>query len=213
MILDREAAKNTAEFLLQIKAIKRQPSDPFTWASGWKSPIYCDNRLSLSYPPIRTYLSYEMAKAILTQYGTPNVIAGVATGAIAIGALVAEKLNLPFVYIRSKSKAHGRQNQIEGHLERGQNVVIIEDLISTGMSSLAAYGALKEAEANIMGMAAIFTYGFDVAKQNFEDAGCDLVTLSDYHHLLERAEELDYVRENELETLKEWRTAPDQWGQ
>lgn len=212
MILDRETAKKTAEFLLQIKAIKLQPNDPFTWASGWKSPIYCDNRLSLSYPPIRTYLRDEMAKAILTQYGTPNVIAGVATGAIAIGALVAEKLNLPFVYIRAKSKEHGRQNQIEGHLERAQNVVIVEDLISTGMSSLAAHKALREADANVMGMAAIFTYGFDVAKQNFEDAGCDLVTLSDYAHLLERAEELDYIREQELETLREWRANPGNWG-
>ncbi|MCE2496417.1 MAG: orotate phosphoribosyltransferase [Flavobacteriales bacterium] len=212
MILDRETARKTAEFLLQIKAIKLQPNDPFTWASGWKSPIYCDNRLSLSYPPIRTYLRDEMAKAILTQYGTPNVIAGVATGAIAIGVLVAEKLNLPFVYKRSKSKEHGRQNQIEGHLERAQNVVIVEDLISTGMSSLAAHKALREADANVMGMAAIFTYGFDVAKQNFDEAGCDLVTLSDYGHLLERAEELDYVREQELETLRQWRANPESWG-
>lgn len=212
MILDREAAKKTAEFLLQIKAIKLQPSDPFTWASGWKSPIYCDNRLSLSYPPVRTYLRDEMAKAIQTQYGTPNVIAGVATGAIAIGALVAEKMNLPFVYIRSKSKEHGRQNQIEGHLERGQNVVIVEDLISTGMSSLAAHKALREAQANVMGMAAIFTYGFDIAKQNFEDADCDLVTLSDYQHLLERAGELDYIREQELEALRQWRANPSEWG-
>jgi len=212
MILDRETARKTAEFLLQIKAIKLQPNDPFTWASGWKSPIYCDNRLSLSYPPIRTYLRDEMAKAILTQYGTPNVIAGVATGAIAIGVLVAEKLNLPFVYKRSKSKEHGRQNQIEGHLERAQNVVIVEDLISTGMSSLAAHKALREADANVMGMAAIFTYGFDVAKQNFDEAGCDLVTLSDYGHLLERAEESDYVREQELETLGQWRANPESWG-
>ena len=212
MILDRETARKTAEFLLQIKAIKLQPNDPFTWASGWKSPIYCDNRLSLSYPPIRTYLRDEMAKAILTQYGTPNVIAGVATGAIAIGVLVAEKLNLPFVYKRSKSKEHGRQNQIEGHLERAQNVVIVEDLISTGMSSLAAHKALREADANVMGMAAIFTYGFDVAKQNFDEAGCDLVTLSDYGHLLERAEESDYVREQELETLRQWRANPESWG-
>lgn len=213
MILDRETAKKTAEFLLQIKAIKLQPNDPFTWASGWKSPIYCDNRLSLSYPPIRTYLRDEMAKAILTHYGTPNVIAGVATGAIAIGALVAEKLNVPFIYIRSKSKDHGRQNLIEGHLDRGQSVVIVEDLISTGMSSLAAFSALKEVEANVMGMAALFTYGFPVADENFKNASCDLVTLSDYLHLLERAQELQYIQSNEIELLNQWRSNPSSWGQ
>ncbi len=213
MILDRETARKTAEFLLQIKAIKLQPQEPFTWASGWKSPIYCDSRLSLSYPPIRTFLRDEMAKAILKEYGMPNAIAGVATGAIALGGGVAEKLDLPFVYVRSRAKEHGRRNQIEGHLECAQNVVIVEDLISTGMSSLAAHSALKAAEVNVMGMAAIFTYGFGVAEQNFAEAGCKLLTLSDYHHLLERAEELGYIRSSELATLRRWREQPERWGQ
>ena len=213
MILDKETAKKTAELLLQVKAIKLQPNEPFTWASGWKSPIYCDNRVTLSHPMIRTYIRENMVKAIEKNYGKPNVIAGVATGAIAIGVLVAEAMGLPFIYIRPEAKKHGRQNQIEGHLENGQSVVVIEDLISTGMSSLKAVDALKEADANILGMVAIFTYGFDIAEKAFKDKGVELVTLSDYDHLIEQASDTKYVADNEVSMLTEWRISPNQWKQ
>ena len=163
MIFNKDTAEKTAELLLQINAIKLNPKNPFTWASGWQSPIYCDNRLILSFPLIRNYIRDEFAKNIEKQFGKPDVIAGVATGAIGIGILVAESLGLPFVYVRPEPKKHGRQNQVEGFLQKGQNVVVVEDLISTGNSSLLAVEALKEAGANIKGMAAIFTYGFDVA--------------------------------------------------
>ncbi|MDH3796840.1 MAG: orotate phosphoribosyltransferase, partial [Flavobacteriaceae bacterium] len=174
MIIDSEAASRTAELLLQINAIKLRPENPFTWASGWNSPIYCDNRIILSYPAIRNYIREEMSKQVEALYGKPNVIAGVATGAIGIGMLVAEYMGLPFVYVRPKVKEHGRQNQIEGRLEANSHVVVIEDLISTGTSSLNAVKALKEAGANVQGMVAIFTYGFPVAQANFEDAGISL---------------------------------------
>ncbi|HQX03003.1 MAG TPA: orotate phosphoribosyltransferase, partial [Flavobacterium sp.] len=170
MILNKDTAKKTAELLLQINAIKLNPKNPFTWASGWKSPIYCDNRITLSFPPIRNYLREEFSKHIEKQFGKPDVIAGVATGAIGIGMLVAEYLGLPFVYVRPEPKKHGRQNQIEGFLQKGQNVVVVEDLISTGNSSLLAVEALKEAGANVKGMVAIFTYGFDVSVDNFKKA-------------------------------------------
>ena len=170
MIFDKETAKQTAEVLLQINAIKLQPNDPFTWASGWKSPIYCDNRIVLSFPKIRNYIRTTMAKKIEAKYGHIDVIAGVATGAIGIGVLVAEELGLPFVYVRPEAKSHGRQNQIEGFVESGQNVVVVEDLISTGKSSLNAVKALKEADVNVKGMVAIFSYGFEVARTNFENA-------------------------------------------
>lgn len=212
MILDRETAHKAAEFLLQIKAIKLQPNDPFTWASGWKSPIYCDNRITLSYPPIRNYLRDQLERAIRTHYGTPNVIAGVATGAIAIGALVAEKMGLPFIYIRSEAKSHGRKNQIEGVINPAQSVVVIEDLISTGGSSLKAVEALKEVNANVLGMAGLFTYGFPQSREAFAAAGCDLVTLSDYDHLVEQALKTGYITTKELETLRTWREAPQEWG-
>ncbi|WP_282057039.1 orotate phosphoribosyltransferase [Maribacter luteus] len=211
MVLDKNTAKKTAELLLQINAIKLKPENPFTWASGWKSPIYCDNRIILSYPTIRNYIREEMAKQVETLYGKPDVIAGVATGAIGIGALVADYLGLPFVYVRPEPKSHGRQNQIEGLLEHGQSVVIIEDLISTGKSSLNAANALKEAGANIKGMLAIFTYGFDVAATNFKKKELELHTLSDYAHLTEQASETGYIKEDQLNTLMEWRKAPSQW--
>ena len=180
MIFNKETAKKTAEVLLQINAIKLQPNEPFTWASGWKSPIYCDNRVVLSFPLIRNYIRETMAKHIEAHYGKPDVIAGVATGAIGIGALVAEYLNLPFVYVRPEAKKHGRQNQIEGYIEKGQTVVVVEDLISTGKSSLNAVIALNEAEVNVKGMVAIFSYGFDVASKNFKDTNEALPTLSNY---------------------------------
>ncbi|MFC4632959.1 orotate phosphoribosyltransferase [Dokdonia ponticola] len=212
MILDKETAKKTAELLLQINAIKLQPQDPFTWASGWKSPIYCDNRITLSYPFIRNYLHQEMAKQVERIYGKPDAIAGVATGAIGIGMLVADYLNLPFVYIRPEAKKHGRQNKIEGHLAPGSSVVVIEDLISTGMSSLKAVDALKEAGANVKGMLAIFTYGFEKSVTAFTDANVTLHTLSDYSHLLEQAADTKYITEQEQATLENWRKDPANWG-
>ncbi|AWA30340.1 orotate phosphoribosyltransferase [Flavobacterium magnum] len=212
MIFNKDTASKTAELLLQINAIKLNPGNPFTWASGWKSPIYCDNRITLSFPPIRNYLKEEFAKNIEKQFGKPDVIAGVATGAIGIGLLVAEALALPFVYVRPEPKKHGRLNQIEGFLQKGQNVVVIEDLISTGNSSLMAVEALKEAGANVKGMAAIFSYGFDVANKNFKAANVDLYTLSNYESLLPLAVAKKYITEEEEQTLIEWRVSPSTWG-
>ncbi|OMP30306.1 MULTISPECIES: orotate phosphoribosyltransferase [Mangrovimonas] len=212
MIFNKHTAKKTAEVLLQINAIKLSPQEPFTWASGWKSPIYCDNRIILSYPPIRNYIRETMAKQIEKQYGKPDVIAGVATGAIGIGILVAEYLGLPFVYVRPEAKSHGRQNQIEGHLEKGQNVVVVEDLISTGKSSLNAVKALKDADANVKGMIAIFTYGFDVAKQSFEEADIQLQTLGNYESLLDQALETNYITKQQQELLAQWNANPSEWN-
>jgi len=211
MILDKDTAKKTAEFLLQIKAIKLQPGNPFTWASGWDSPIYCDNRITLSHHATRTYIREQLAHAVVERFGKPDVIAGVATGAIAHGILVAQELGLPFIYVRPEPKKHGRKNQIEGFVESGQNVVVIEDLISTGGSSLKAVKALKDIGCSVNGMAAIFTYGFDLSVQNFKNAKCDLVTLSDYDNLIEQAMDTGYVSDEEIDTLKKWREAPDQW--
>ena len=211
MILHKDTAKKTAEVLLKVKAIKLSPSEPFTWASGWKSPIYCDNRVTLSYPPVRVFLKEEIAKIVELQYGKPDVIAGVATGAIAIGILVAQELGVPFIYVRPEPKNHGRKNQIEGHLESGQNVVVIEDLISTGKSSLNAVKALKEVGAVVKGMVAIFSYGFDIASDNFKNSNVALTTLSNYSHLLEQAMDSKYITEKELETLSEWRKDPGNW--
>ncbi|AOW21880.1 orotate phosphoribosyltransferase [Urechidicola croceus] len=213
MNLNKDTAKKTAELLLKIKAIKLQPSDPFTWASGWKSPIYCDNRTTLSFPTIRTYLRQELSKIVEDKYGKVDVIAGVATGAIAIGVLVAEELGIPFVYVRPEAKKHGRQNQVEGMLESGSNVVVIEDLISTGKSSLNAVKALKEANATVKGMIAIFSYGFELADKNFEDANLELTTLSNYDALLEQAVDTSYISEKELVTLNDWRNNPSTWNQ
>lgn len=212
MIFNKDTAKKTAEVLLQINAIKLSPTDPFTWASGWKSPIYCDNRIILSFPPIRNYIRETMAKQIEAQYGKPDVIAGVATGAIGIGMLVAEYLGLPFIYVRPDAKGHGRKNQIEGFIEKGQNVVVVEDLISTGKSSLNAVTALKEAGINVKGMIAIFTYGFDVASENFEKENIQLQTLGNYQSLLEQALETNYITEKELKTLGEWNSNPSEWN-
>ena len=213
MIMNKDTAKKTAELLLQIKAIKLQPNDPFTWASGWKSPIYCDNRTTLSYPPIRNYLRENLSEIIEKEYGKPDVIAGVATGAIAIGVLVAQFLNVPFIYVRPEPKSHGRKNQVEGFLDKNQNVVVVEDLISTGKSSLNAVKALKEAGANVKGMVAIFSYGFEIADENFKKAEVQLTTLSDYDHLLEQTFDSSYISKNELETLKKWRENPSEWNQ
>ncbi len=212
MIMNKDTAKKTAELLLQIKAIKLSPSKPFQWASGWKSPIYCDNRITLSYPPVRVFLKEEIAKIAELEYGKPDVIAGVATGAIAIGILVAQELGVPFIYVRPEPKKHGRKNQIEGHLEPGQNVVVIEDLISTGNSSLNAVAALKEAGAVVKGMVAIFSYGFDVAKTNFKEKNINLATLSNYENLLEQALDSNYISKKELLTLQDWRANPSQWN-
>jgi len=212
MIFNKDTAQKTAELLLQINAIKLNPKNPFTWASGWKSPIYCDNRITLSFPPIRNYIREEFSKSIEKQFGKPDVIAGVATGAIGIGMLVAEYMGLPFVYVRPEPKKHGRQNQIEGFLQKGQNVVVVEDLISTGNSSLMAVEALKEAGANVKGMVAIFTYGFDIATENFKKANVDLLTLSNYENLLELAVAKRYITEEEQETLKVWSKNPSTWN-
>jgi len=213
MVLNKDTAQKTAELLLQINAIKLEPENHFTWASGWKSPIYCDNRIILSYPAIRNYVREEIGKLVEELYGKPDVIAGVATGAIGIGILVAEYLGLPFIYVRPEAKSHGRQNQVEGQLEADQTVVVIEDLISTGKSSLNAVDALKKAGANVKGMVAVFTYGFDIATQNFEDKNTTLHTLSDYSHLAELAAETGYIKEDELKTLMQWRENPSQWKQ
>ncbi|MEL1253767.1 orotate phosphoribosyltransferase [Flavobacterium sp. DGU38] len=213
MIFNKDTAEKTAELLLQINAIKLNPENPFTWASGWKSPIYCDNRLILSFPIIRNYVRDEFAKNIEKQFGKPDVIAGVATGAIGIGILVAESLGLPFVYVRPEPKKHGRQNQVEGFLQKGQNVVVVEDLISTGNSSLMAVEALRNEGANIKGMAAIFTYGFSVAEENFKKANIDLFTLSNYDNLLNLAVQKQYISEDQQTALQDWSVSPSTWRQ
>lgn len=206
-------AYKVAEFLLQIKAVKLQPENPFTWASGIKSPIYCDNRKTLSYPQIRTFIRQTFVDTINKNFAKPDVIAGVATGGIAIGALVAQEMGLPFVYVRSEAKKHGLTNMIEGDVEIGHNVVVVEDLISTGGSSLKAVEALREKGCNVKGMVAIFTYGFDEAEQNFKKAKCNLKTLTDYNTLINTALTKEYISEKDLESLKQWRTNPSAWGQ
>jgi orotate phosphoribosyltransferase len=206
------SAKKVAGYLLQIKAIKLQPSNPFTWASGWKSPIYCDNRKTLSYPVVRSYIRDSFAAVVRELYPDAEMVAGVATGAIAHGALAADKLGLPFIYVRSEPKAHGLGNQIEGYYEKGQKVVVIEDLISTGGSSLNAVRALREAGCEVLGMVAIFTYGFSKAADGFAAENCTLNTLSNYNALIEIAVETGYIGEAEVEALKKWRTDPSAWG-
>lgn len=208
---NEECALKIAEFLLQIKAIKLQPNKPFTWASGWKSPIYCDNRVTLSYPKVRTFIRQEFVNAIIEKFGKPDVIAGVATGGIAQGALVAQELGLPFVYIRSEAKKHGLTNLIEGVVEKGQSVVVIEDLISTGGSSLKAVEALREAGCEVKGMAAIFTYGFKTATDNFKAAKCKLITLSNYELLIKQALQSNYITDKDLKSLQQWRENPAEW--
>lgn len=211
MIFRPETASKVAEFLLQIKAVKLQPQEPFTWASGWNSPIYCDNRVTLSYPEIRTFIRQEMVSIIEEKYPKAEVIVGVATGGIAQGVLIAQELGISFAYARSSSKGHGLQNQIEGIVESGQNVVVIEDLVSTGMSSLRAVDALREKGANIKGMLAIFSYGFDKAVERFKDENCELTVLCDYENLIEQALKSDYITHKDLDSLKEWRTNPENW--
>jgi len=206
-----ETSKKIARYLLQSKSIKLQPANPFTWASGWHSPIYCDNRKTLSFPEIRTFIRDSFVNELNKNFPHPDVIAGVATGAIAQGALVAEKMGLPFVYVRSASKSHGLENLIEGVVEAGQKVVVIEDLVSTGGSSLKAVNALRDAGCEVLGMAAIFTYGFPQAVANFEEAGCRLVSLSNYNVLLDLALENGYITETDAVLLAEWRTDPENW--
>ena len=205
------SAKKVAEYLLQIKAIKLQPSNPFTWASGWESPIYCDNRKTLSFPVVRSYIRDSFAAIVKERYPNVGLIAGVATGAIAHGALVADKLGLPFIYVRSEAKGHGLGNQIEGYYKKEQKVVVIEDLISTGGSSLNAVRALKEAGCEVLGMVAIFTYGFKKAADGFESERCALDTLSNYNALLETAVDSGYIGQAEVDTLKKWRADPANW--
>ncbi len=204
--------KKIAESLLQIKAIKLQPANYFTWASGWKSPIYCDNRKTLSYPEIRDEIKNTFVKLIQKEYGTPDYIAGVATGAIAIGMLVADAMNLPFVYVRPKPKEHGLGNMIEGEIESGKKVVVVEDLISTGKSSLNAVEALRNASIDVLGMVAIFTYGFKISEDNFKESNVKLKTLCNYEVLIKIALESGYVQESDIETLKNWRLDPGNWG-
>jgi orotate phosphoribosyltransferase len=207
-----DTAHTLAALLLQIKAIKLNTTSPFTWASGMHSPIYCDNRITLSYPKIRTFIRQEFVSAILDHYEKPDVIAGVATGGIAPGVLVAQELGLPFAYIRSDKKAHGLNNQIEGIVEAGQSVVVVEDLVSTGGSSLRAVEALRERGANVKGMLAIFSYGLAVAEENFSTAKCELITLTDYDILLNKANEENYINESDLRSLIRWRMDPDVWS-
>ena len=200
-----------AEKLLKISAIKLQPENPFVWASGWNSPIYTDNRRALSYPEVRTFIKVELCRVIMENFGEVDAIAGVATGAIAQGALVAETLGLPYVYVRSAPKDHGLENLIEGNLKPGQKVVVIEDLISTGGSSLKAVEAIRNAGCEVIGMAAIFTYGFPVAARKFKSAQVELITLSNYNAMLETALETNYIKPEDLETLQEWRKDPASW--
>ncbi|EFM01503.1 orotate phosphoribosyltransferase [Hoylesella marshii] len=204
--------KAFAAKLLDIKAIQLQPKEPFTWASGWKSPFYCDNRKTLSYPELRSYVKLELVHTILERFSEVEVIAGVATGAIAQGALVADALHLPFVYVRSKPKDHGLENLIEGELEAGRKVVVVEDLISTGGSSLKAVEALRKAGSQVIGMVAAYTYGFDVARKAFEDADVSLTTLTDYDHVVAEALETGYITEAETALLHEWRKDPAHWN-
>ncbi|MDY6206208.1 MAG: orotate phosphoribosyltransferase [Prevotella sp.] len=203
--------KELASKLLNVKAIKLQPNDPFTWASGWKSPFYCDNRKTLSFPELRNFVKLELTHAVLEHFPEAEAVAGVATGAIAQGALVADSLHLPFVYVRSKPKDHGLENLIEGELAAGTKVVVIEDLISTGGSSLKAVDALRKHGCEVVGMVASYTYGFPVAEQAFEAAGVKLVTLTDYEHVVAKALETGYIAEKDVEVLNEWRKAPAEW--
>lgn len=200
-----------AEKLLSISAIKLQPDNPFIWASGWNSPIYTDNRKTLSYPDVRSFIKVELARVIVENFGNANAIAGVATGAIAQGALVADTLALPYVYVRSSPKDHGLENLIEGNLKPGQKVVVIEDLISTGGSSLKAVEAIRNAGCDVVGMVAIFSYDFPIAAERFKKAGVKVITLSNYNAMLEAALAIDYIKESDIETLKEWRKDPENW--
>ena len=201
-----------ASQLLEVKAIKLQPNNPFTWASGWKSPFYCDNRKTLSFPRLRSFVKLELCHLIQAEFPEAEAVAGVATGAIAQGALVADQLGLPFCYVRSKAKDHGMQNLIEGELQRGAKVVVVEDLISTGGSSLKAVEALRQAGAEVVGMVASYTYGFPVAEQAFSEAGVRLLTLTNYEAVVEQAAKTGYIREEDKAVLAQWRQNPSEWG-
>ncbi len=211
MIYSQETARQTAISLLQINAIKLNPKNPFTWASGWKSPIYCDNRVALSYPETRSFLAHKIAEQAQKLYGEGYVVAGVATGAIGIWMLVADDLKAPFIYVRPEPKSHGRQNQIEGQLDPDQKVLVIEDLISTGKSSLNAVRALRKESVEVLGMLGLFDYGFDLAVDNFKTEKIQLHTLSDYHHLIIEAEKSNYIEAEEISVLKSWRVSPSEW--
>jgi len=212
MFNTKETSLKVAEFLLQIKAIKLQPQKPFTWASGWNSPIYCDNRITLSYPTVRTYIRQRLAEVIHEEFSSANLIAGVATAGIPQGVLVAQELGFPFAYVRSAPKDHGMNNMIEGEVKEGQKVVVVEDLISTGNSSLKAVEALRAAGCEVIGMVSIFTYGFEVANQNFKNANCKLISLSNYDDLIDQALESSCINPGEVELLKSWRADPANWA-
>lgn len=207
-----EVALKVAEFLLQIQAVKLQPDKPFTWASGWKSPIYCDNRIALSHPKVRTFIRQSLVRKIEEHYSKPDVIAAVATAAIAQGALVAEAMELPFVYVRPKPKDHGMENLIEGEIKAGQTVVVIEDLISTGGSSIKAVESLRDAGCKVKGMVCIFNYGFNTSKENFEKAKCKLYSLSNYDTLIHKAADKNYIKDKDVDVLRKWRLSPSTWG-
>lgn len=212
MINKGEIEQKVAEFLLQIKAIKLQPNNPFTWASGWKSPIYCDNRITLSHPAIRTYIRQKLTELVQEEFGSVSVIAGVATVGIPQGVLVAQELGLPFIYVRSKAKEHGTGSLIEGEFSAGQRVVVVEDLISTGKSSLQAVTALRDAECEVAGLVGIFSYGFNAAEENFKNAKCPFFTLSNYSALIDYAQKHNFVLEEDLKLLRKWREDPQAWG-
>lgn len=213
MVLSVESRRKVAEFLLRIKAIQLSPNEPFTWASGRKSPIYCDNRKVLSHPSVRTFVRQLTVEGLEKQYGKVDAIAGVATGGIALGALVAQELGLPFIYVRSKAKGHGLGNAIEGDLSVLSNVVVIEDLISTGQSSLKAVHALREAGVEVKGLIAIFTYGLPAAQQAFEEAQCSWMTLTDYPTMLDQASEEGYLNEEQRQLLDAWNSDPVAWSE
>ncbi|MDE6575347.1 MAG: orotate phosphoribosyltransferase [Muribaculaceae bacterium] len=207
----KNVARLLAEKLLRINALKLQPANPFVWASGWNSPIYTDNRRTLSYPSLRTFIKVELARMIMENFPEAEAVAGVATGAIAQGALVADMLNLPYAYVRSTPKDHGLENLIEGDLRQGQKVVVVEDLISTGKSSLKAVEAIRAAGGEVVGMVALFTYGFPIAEENFAEAGVKLLTLSDYNAMLDVALQTKFISEHDMDALRKWREDPANW--
>ena len=212
MIRDKKIALESARYLLQINAIKLNTKNPFQWTSGWKSPIYCDNRITLSFPEVREHLCNQLVYLARAIYGEKFIVAGVATGAIGIGVLVANAMGLPFLYVRPEPKSHGRKNQIEGQLQIGDKVLVVEDLISTGKSSLGAVRALQEAGADVLGMLALFTYNFEISNQKFSSAAVQLNTLSDYDHLIKEAVSLDYIKKEEMKLLQSWRSNPTKWN-
>ena len=212
MIYNIDTAKQVAKYLLQINAIILQPNNPFIWAAGWKSPIYCDNRKILSYPEIRTYIRQNLSSIIQNRYKGANIIGGVATAGIPHGCLVAEELGMPFIYIRAQTKKHGRKNKIEGNTQEGESVILVEDLISSGKSSLAAVSAVREAGMYVKGVISIFNYGFNEAQENFQKEDCEYISLCDYENILSTALESNYITVEELETLKKWRELPSSWG-